>query len=228
MSGGMDHVCPGNACRVPGCEHARHRPRREVTGLDRLISTDMAPAVRASAPVAAELVGQPDPVMIDAARRAGDVLAGLVGLARSVEAMAATDDARRRQRQLGGINRRFDEMRAELRPVSSIDTVARQRAQADVDETAQRIAPPIGRLLDDVERAVDQHRDLTRCYAVVALGRMVDGSRKSTAEIVIGRAGYTAQILMRRRLDRDMRMVAEVGDTAAAAVAKLLDTIAKA
>lgn len=86
----------------------------------------------------ADVVGQPDPVMVDAARRAGEVLAELVRIEAALQQITAT--TRSANRQLSGIRQRLTALRDILRPVTTIDDVARQRAWADADATAARVA----------------------------------------------------------------------------------------
>ncbi len=85
-----------------------------------------------------DVVGQPDPVMVDAARRAGEVLAELARVETALQQITAT--TRSDNRQLAGICRRLGELRDTLRPVAAIDDVARRRAWADTDTTAARVA----------------------------------------------------------------------------------------
>jgi len=84
------------------------------------------------------VVGQPDPVMVDAARRAGEVLAELARVETALQQITAT--TRSDNRQLAGICRRLGELRDTLRLVAAIDDVARRRAWADTDTTAARVA----------------------------------------------------------------------------------------
>ena len=92
----------------------------------------------ATDPCRAEVVGQPDPVLLDAARRAGEVLSELVRVEAAIETVVAQID-RGRRGQLSGVVARLGELRAKLRPVASLDIDARERALADERETSARV-----------------------------------------------------------------------------------------
>lgn len=83
-------------------------------------------------PRVADVVGQPDPVMVDAARRAAEVLAELTQIETVLQQITTTT-------RLRGIRQRLAELRDILRPVTTIDDVARRRAWADADATAARV-----------------------------------------------------------------------------------------
>jgi len=81
-----------------------------------------------------------------------------------------------------------------------------------------------GRMLDDIERAVDQHPILTRSHTPAR-------SWLEGAEIVIGRNVYTARIKVKRGRQRRMFDATAFADTPGAAVDKLitsLDVVAEA
>lgn len=93
-----------------------------------------------------DLPGQPDPVLLDAARRAGLLIERLSALETTFETMRhelpeqTPATLRSRSRQLEGIVRHIAELRDLIRPVAGLDVEARRRAEAEVRETEQRVA----------------------------------------------------------------------------------------
>ena len=93
-----------------------------------------------------DLPGQLDPMLLDAARRAGLLLERLSTLEIALEAVAhelpvqTSNALRARSKQLEGIGRHVAELRDLIRPVARLDVEARRRAEAEVQEAEQRVA----------------------------------------------------------------------------------------
>ena len=145
---------------------------------------------------AVDVVGQPDPVLLDAARRAGEVLSELVRVESALEVTVANVD-RADRRQIVGIVAHLAELRAKLRPVASLDIDARERALADERETSARVEvarigerkPSAGWVEGDGALPGDIMLHVGRCIAaagpggswvVTMLAKSVDGAPAMT------------------------------------------------
>lgn len=93
---------------------------------------------------APEVVGQPAPVLLDAAERAGQVLSALTHIEGGILEMADSGDASSRRRAAASLTSHLRELRDLLRPVTGLDREARQRALDDETATADRVAAAIG------------------------------------------------------------------------------------
>jgi hypothetical protein len=87
-----------------------------------------------------EVVGQPDPVLLDAAQRAAEVLSALTHIEGGILEMADIGDASSRRRAATNLTSHLRGLRDLLRPVAGLDREARQRALFDETETAGRVA----------------------------------------------------------------------------------------
>lgn len=90
-------------------------------------------------PLTLEVIGQPDPAMVDASRAAGEVLGALARLESEMEELVAVS-APIRERRIKMMQRRIAEMRDKLRPVAHIDVIARDRAEAEEREAMDQLS----------------------------------------------------------------------------------------
>jgi hypothetical protein len=91
-------------------------------------------------PHALEVIGQAEPVMVEASRAAGEVLGALARIEIDLDELRDMEMAPRRDRRISAIQRRLAELRDIIRPIAHIDVVARDRAQAEEREAMEQLA----------------------------------------------------------------------------------------